>query len=138
MSDVYSDTEREISFTHKIAHLGAIQIWGLLYVSFCITMVVTSFLMNSQDGNLKYFNPRQHTRKIFYVQKGEMKRSLFVDLNKTVVVLVAILMHIVSCADSPRSTAYMSHISFVKRLLQNIVIQIITFEGGFNALAFVR
>lgn len=138
MNDMYSDTAKEMSLTYKVTHLHAIQIWGLLFVSFCITMVFASVLMNPRDGYLKYFDPRENTRKIFYVRKGERKRSLFADLNKTIIVLVAIVMHIVTCADSPRSTAYISHISFVKRLLQNIIIQVVTFEGGFNALAFVR
>ena len=102
-------------------------------------MVLLSLLLDVQDGKLlKYFNPLENTRRIFFVKKGERRRSLFVDLNKTTVVLVAIVMHILSCADSPRSTAYLSHTNVFRELLRNIFVQLVTFEGGFNALAFLR
>lgn len=115
-----------------------IQIWAVVFSSLCITIVLVSFLLNAESGYMKYFNPRENTRRIFYVKKGERRRSLFVDLNKTIVVLIAIGMHIVTCADSPRSLSYISHFGFAKKLLQDVFIQVITFEGGFAALAFLR
>lgn len=137
IEDLHADMEQTISFEFKVKNLRTIQIWALVFTSLCVSMVLLSLLLDFQGGTLKYFDPRENTRMIFYVRKGERKRSLFVDLNKTIVVLVAIIMHIITCADAPRSTAYFSHISFARELMSNIVLQVITFEGGFNALAFL-
>lgn len=138
MDDIYSDTEQTVSFNHKMKNLRNIQIVALLFCTLCLMLVILSLMFSVQEGIMKYFNPIENTRQIFYIKKGERRRSLFVDLNKTIVILIAIIMHIVTCADSPRSTAYVSHINFAKGLLRNIIIQVITFESGFNALAFVR
>lgn len=84
----------------------------------------------------KYFDAKENTYDLLFIKKGERVRNFFLDANKSGVIYCAILAHIVTCAESPRTIAMISHFNFPRDLMKNVLVQIVAFEGGFTGLAF--
>lgn len=137
IDDIGAQTLETTSFRYKWNKLTSLQMISIYILSSLVVVtIIATVFPNNQWEFLDNFNARDNCIELFYVKKGEKVRSLFLDANKSIVHLTATAVHIVTCAESPRSVAYFSHTNFPIRMMKNPIVQLMAFEGGFTGLAF--